>query len=223
MTAPPDIGAAQTGLERERNALQVALIRAAGVTVFFGLSAFQGLVNGLADWRANLGLFGAYELAALALLAATWRVRRFRQWSGYALAFVDVPVLFALQWEGVPISPSPGAMATVAALAFALCISLAAMTLSQALVWAVTAVSAVFSWLLLWRAGLQPASRFVAPIFVLLLGAAAAYVLGRIRALLAQVAAEAANRAKLGRYFSPVVAERLQSSARPRRCRSCAR
>ena len=217
----PDIGAAQAGLERDKNALQVALIRAAGVTVFFGLSAFQGLVNGLADWRANLGLFGGYEVAALALLAVTWRARRFRRWSAYALAFLDVPVLFALQWEGVPISPSPGAMATVAALAFALCISLAAMTLSRTLVWVVTAVSAVFSWLLLWRAGLQPASRLVAPIFLLLLGAAGSYVLGRLRALLAQVAAEAASREKLGRYFSPAVVQQLLEAKGNRAAEAC--
>ncbi len=206
--------AALTLREREQNAVWVALLRAAGVTLLFGLSAYQGLVVGLADWRANLGVFGAYCAASLVLLAVTWWVHPLRRWSAFALAVVDVPALFWLQWLGIPLSPSPGAMATTTALAFAVCTLLAAMTLSRALVWLVTGVGAVASWLLSERAGLAPASRLVAPVLLVLVGAASAYVLGRMQRLLAQVAAEAAHREKLGRYFSPSVVQRLLQDGR---------
>lgn len=44
--------------ERERNALWVAAIRASGVLLLLAISAYQGLVVGLEDWRANLPIFG---------------------------------------------------------------------------------------------------------------------------------------------------------------------
>lgn len=201
--------------EQARNALRVAALRAAGVLALLALSAWQALVAGLADWRANLPIFALYGALAAGLWLVVWRVPATRVRSGLALAFLDVPLLFWLQWEGVPVSPSPGAAATVTAVAYAACILLAALTLSRPLVSAVTAVSAVASGLLLRHAGLSVASSLVAPVLLAVIGAGAAYLVRRLEALLGRVAMEATNREKLGRYFSPNVVERLldQSSA----------
>jgi adenylate cyclase len=195
--------------EVSRNAVRVAVLRAAGVLSLLALSAWQGLVVGAADYRANLGIFALYGFVAAAVAVVVWRVPATRARSGLALALLDVPLLFWLQWEGVPLSPSPGAAATVSALAYAACILLATLTLSSGLVWLVTGVSATASGLLLLRAGLSPASSLVSPILLVVVGAAASYLVGRLRALLGRVALEATCRAKLGRYFSPNVVERL--------------
>lgn len=195
--------------EQARNALRVAALRAFGVLTLFALSAWQGLVAGLSDWRANLPIFALYAALASLVGLVVWRVPSTRARSGLALALVDVPLLFWLQWEGVPLSPSPGAAATVTAVAYAACILLAALTLSRPLVYTVTAVSAVASGLLLRRAGLSAVSSAVAPVLLVVLGAGAAYLVSRLRTLLGRVAREAANREKLGRYFSPNVVERL--------------
>lgn len=195
--------------ERERNALWVAAIRASGVLLLLAISAYQGLVVGLEDWRANLPIFGVYGALAAVLWLLVWRVPMLRSPSGVAVAVVDVPMLFWLQWEGVPVSFSPGAAATVTALAYALCVLLALMTLTARYVWLVTVVSMAGSYLLLRHAGLSVVSSCVAPLLLALTGAASHYLLGRVLALLQRVAAEAASREKLGRYFSPNVVQRL--------------
>ncbi|PZR13312.1 MAG: adenylate cyclase [Archangium gephyra] len=177
--------------------------------LLLAISAYQGLVVGLEDWRANLPIFGVYGALAAVLWLLVWRVPMLRSPAGVAVAVVDVPMLFWLQWEGVPVSFSPGAAATVTALAYALCVLLALMTLTARYVWLVTVVSMAGSYLLLRHAGLSVVSSCVAPLLLARTGAASHYLLGRVLALLQRVAAEAASREKLGRYFSPNVVQRL--------------
>lgn len=204
-----DLTRQYTQAESAHNAVWMAALRAAGVLSLLALSAWQGLVAGLADWAANLPIFGVYGAASVGVLLVSWRLPKVRALSGLALAVVDVPLLFWLQWVAVPISPSPGAAATVTALAYAAVILLAVFSLSPALVWLVTGVAAVASWALLYRAGLSPVSRLVAPILLAVVGGGAHYLVTRVRALLATVAVEATHREKLGRYFSPSVVDKL--------------
>jgi len=198
-----------TRAEASRNAVWMAGLRAAGVLLLLALSAWQALVQGLSDWAANLPIFAVYGAASVLVLLVVWRVPASRNASGLALAVVDVPLLLWLQWVAVPISPSPGAAATVTALAYAAVILLAVFTLEPRLVWLVTGAAGVASWALLFRAGLSPVSRLVAPILLLVVGGGAHYLVTRVRQLLERVALEAAHREKLGRYFSPTVVDRL--------------
>lgn len=198
-----------TDAESAQNAVWMAALRAAGVLALLALSAWQGLVQGLADWAANLPIFGVYGAASALVFLVVWRVPRARKASGLSLALVDVPLLFWLQWVAVPISPSPGAAATITSLAYAAVILLAVFTLKPGLVWTVTGVAALASWALLYRAGLSPVSRLVAPILLAVVGSGAHYLVTRVQRLLTTVAQEATNREKLGRYFSPSVVDRL--------------
>ncbi len=212
MSEPDNAWRASTEAERERNAWWIATIRGGGVLLLLALSAYQGLVVGLADWKANLPIFGVYGALAAVLWLLVWRAPALRATSGLALAVVDVPLLFWLQWEGVPLSFSPGAAATVTALAYSVCVLLATLTLTTWLVWLVTSVSMVGSYLLLRHAGLSVVSSCVAPVLLALVGAGSNYLVGRVQFLLKRVAAEAASREKLGRYFSPNVVQRLLGS-----------
>lgn len=204
----------QSSIEEEqaRNAWWVATFRLGGVTALLAVSAYQGLVAGLADWRANLPIFGVYGAAALVLWLLVRHVKGFGRVSGAALALVDVPLLFWLQWEAVPISFSPGAAATVTALAFEVCVWLAMMTLSVRSVWLVTVSSAVFSYLLERRAGMSQVSSGIPGVLLLLTGAVSHYLVTRVVHLLKRAASEAASREKLGRYFSPNVVQQLLDS-----------
>ena len=198
--------------ERERNAWWVATLRACGVLLMLALSAYQGLVAGLDDWRVNLPIFAVYGALAAALWVLVAKVPGTRAGAGLAVALVDVPMLFWLQWEAVTHSFSPGAAATVTALAYAMCILLAMMTLTASYVWLVTAASMVGSFFLVRHAGLSVVSSSIAPLLLALIGTGAHYLLARVIALLQRVAAEAASREKLGRYFSPNVVQRLLDS-----------
>lgn len=211
-----DLSRTYTQAESAHNAVWMAGLRAVGVLALLALSAWQGLVRGLSDWAANLNIFAVYGAASVLVLLVSWRVPKTRNASGLALALVDVPLLFWLQWVAVPISPSPGAAATVTSLAYAAVIVLAIFTLSPRLVWTVTGVAAVASWALLLRAGLSPVSRLVAPVLLAVVGGGAHYLVTRVRHLLNVVALEATHREKLGRYFSPTVVDRLLTQEGPR-------
>jgi adenylate cyclase len=94
---------------------------------------------------------------------------------------------------------------------FVLLVLLGTLSLSARQVAVVAAVSAVGELLLQERAGIRFGA-WVASVVVLgCASAGASYLVGRVRALVAAVTAEEQRRARLGRYFSPVVAERLSA------------
>jgi adenylate cyclase len=199
--------------ERKNNAWWIATLRLAGVLTMLAISLWQGVVVGLADWRATLPTFAVYGAIAIILWLTMWRFNKAKQVAGLSLALIDIPIIFVLQWQTVPLSASPGAAATVTGVAYALCIVLAAISLSSKLIWivALSAVAALF--MLVRHAGLPVISALTAPILLLVVGAGAHYLVHRVRKLLQRVAIEAASREKLGRYFSPNIVQILLENA----------
>jgi adenylate cyclase len=195
--------------ERKHNAWWIATLRLVGVLTMLALSIWQGLVVGLADWRATLPTFAVYGFIAIVLWLVMWRFNKARAIAGLSLAIIDIPIIFLLQWQTVPLSASPGAAATVTGVAYALCIVLSAMSLSPKLIWVVTLSAVCALFMLVQHAGLSLASSFTAPIILLLVGAGAHYLVHRVCKLLQRVAIEAGSREKLSRYFSPNIVQRL--------------
>lgn len=199
--------------ERKNNAWWIATLRLVGVSVMLALSAWQALVVGLNDWQATLPIIAIYSLIAAVLWLGMWRLNRARENAGLSLALIDVPIIFWLQWQTVPLSFSPDSAATVTGVAYALCIVLVAMSLLPSLIWIVTLTSACALFLLVQHAGLSVISSATAPILLLLLGAGAHFMVNRVGSLLQRILRETRSREKLGRYFSPNVVQRLLESA----------
>lgn len=198
--------------EQTRNARWVALLRLLGVGLIFILTFVLGVVMGQADWAVSVPLSGAYAAAAALLLLGGWRSPNLARLGTLGLALLDVPVIFFIQWAAAPVSPSPGGVAATTALAFAVLIALAAMTVSAGLVWLVAAAASGASYALALHAGIRPGSAVALPVLLVTCAAAAHYLLVRLRALVARVAQEALNKQKLGRYFSPSVVQQLLTS-----------
>lgn len=199
--------------ERKNNAWWIAKLRLAGVSVMLALSTWQALVVGLTDWLATLPIHALYGAIATGLWLGMWRMNKARENAGLSLALIDVPIIFWLQWQTVPLSFSPGSAATVTGVAYALCIVLAAMSLLPRLIWIVTLTSAIALFLLVQHAGLSVVSSTTAPILLLLLGAGAHFLVNRVSHLLQRIIRETRSREKLGRYFSPNVVQRLLENA----------
>ncbi len=92
---------------------------------------------------------------------------------------------------------------------FCALLALAALPLERALIWATWAVAAALQVLLMREAGIAFGALPVAVVVLAVAAAAAAYVTSRLRHLIDAVTAEELRREKLGRYFSPSVAQRL--------------
>lgn len=194
-------------------------VRIAGVGSVLLLSLGLWKLAGQVDWAPNVAVFGAYFPVALGIYLAGLRWPRFAQSAGVAVAVGDVPVVWLLQALALPLAPSPGGMAGFALGIFVFLVLLAALSLSTAQVLLVAALSTVFEIALQRQAHIAPGAWAASAIVLGLSSLASAQLVQRVRGLVARVNDEMARRERLGRYFSPAVAELLnergESAARP--------
>ena len=189
----------------------LARVRLAGVGTVLALVLVVAYAGAQADWRVMVPVFATYAVGAALLALAVRRSDRAAIWAGFAVALLDVPLVFVAQWLSVPVSPSPGGVAGFALGIFVLLVLLSTLSLSRRQTTLVAAISALAEVLLQREAGIRPGA-WVASIVVLGCAAAvAAHLVARVRALVTDVAEEQRKRERLGRYFSPSVAERLQT------------
>ena len=197
--------------QRARAGRMLAGVRLAGVATVLALVLAVAYAGAQADWRVMVPVFATYAVGAALLAVAVRRSDRAAIGAGFAVALLDVPLVFVAQWLSVPVSPSPGGVAGFALGIFVLLVLLSTLSLSRRQTTLVAAVSALAEVLLQREAGIRPGA-WAASIVVLGCAAAvAAHLVARVRALVGNVAEEQRKRERLGRYFSPSVAERLQT------------
>jgi adenylate cyclase len=201
--------------QRVRTARVLAEVRLAGVGVALLLALFQSYGAAQSDWKALVPIVTAYAVTALVLYLAARASERAAHFAGLGVALVDVPMVFVAQWVSLPVSPSPGGVAGFTLGVFVLLVLLGALSLNVRQMLLVVVVAAVCEVLLQREAGIRGGAWAAAVVVLGCAGAGAAHLIGRIRALSARVAAEQRKRERLGRYFSPAVADRLQNQAGP--------
>jgi adenylate cyclase len=208
----PDVAAlVQTALDgqRARTARTLSWVRLAGVLATLGLGAGLAYGAGQSDWKVLLPILGAYAVGALLLHAAVRVSARASRWAGLGVALLDVPMVFLAQSASLPVSPSPGGVAGFALGVFVLLVLLGALALDVGQLLLVALSAAVCEVLLQRAAGIRPGASLAAVVVLGCAAAAAAHLIGRVGALVARVTTEQRKRERLGRYFSPAVAERL--------------
>lgn len=209
---PEQIRARQ--LEEERLSQVRWLTRAR----FHTLSAMGALVGflafglGLADWASGLSLLATYWATAGGLVWLSARRREAAAVSAFALAALDVPAVSLIQYAQMQTTASPAVVATFSVALFAILVGFATLTLDRRVVFATTAAAVGAAFWLQGESGMPVTSRAVASLALVALAATAVHLLARVRALVETVARGEVRREKLGRYFSPAVAARLQDS-----------
>ncbi|MGZ3458438.1 MAG: hypothetical protein ACXU86_08015, partial [Archangium sp.] len=201
--------------ERQHNTVRLALLRFAGVSAVLAITVYLAWGQGQADWAVYLGPFVLYWLCTVATLGVVVRWPSVASLAGLSLALVDVPAIYWLQHLALPVSPSPGGVAGFTLGLYACLIVLSALSLRRTVTFSVTAVAAVAEVHLQREASIDLGACVVAVVVLALTAGAARYLFHRIRLLISAVTREELQRAQLGRYFSPAVAERLQDLASP--------
>jgi adenylate cyclase len=196
--------------ERVRNSLRMSWVRFLAVTAVFGVTLYLGQIRGLADWAIYTTPFAAYWAVTALTLAGVHASKKLARGAGLALAVVDVPAIYWLQSLALPLSPSPGGVAGFTLGIYAMLILLSALSLSRKATLAVMATAAIAEIGLQRLAAISTGAQFASVVALAASAAGASHLLLRIRALLTAVTREELKRARLGRYFSPAVAERLQ-------------
>ncbi|SET47815.1 adenylate/guanylate cyclase domain-containing protein [Stigmatella erecta] len=201
-------------VERGHNALNLAWVRLLGISAVFSVSLYFGRVRGMADWAIYIPPFAAYWSVTALTLVSLLRYERLRKWAGLSLALVDVPAIYWLQHIALPLSPSPGGIAGFTLGIYATLILLSALSLRRTATLVVMGCAAVAELTLQQEAQIDLGAQLAAVVVLGACAAGACHMLLRIRTLLTTATREELKRARLGRYFSPAVAERLQDLGR---------
>jgi adenylate cyclase len=208
---PVDEEALDRTLAAHRAAMahKLGQVRIAGVAsvLLLALGLWKGAA--LADWGPYVRVFGAYLPVAVAVYLAGLRWPAFARSAGVTVALGDVPLVWMLQALAIPLAPSPGGTAGFALGIFVFLVLLAALSLSTRQVVLVAVLSTGFEIALQRQAGIAPGAWVASAIVLGLSSMAAAAIVRRVRGLVARVNDEMARRERLGRYFSPAVADIL--------------
>jgi adenylate cyclase len=197
--------------QRMRTARVLTLVRLAGVAAALALGLFRTYAAGEQDWRVLLPILGAYAAGALLLFLAVRGSSQAARRAGLGVAFIDVPMVFFAQWVSIPVSPSPGGVAGFSLGIFVLLVLLGGLSLDVRQMLVVALTAAISEVLLQREAGIRGGAWAASIVVIGCTAAAAAHLIGRVRALVTGVVTEQRKRERLGRYFSPAVAERLQT------------
>ncbi len=198
--------------ERGRNVLRMQLIRVLGISLAFVVSLYLGLVQGLADWAVILPAFTGYWAVSMGLVAVAWRAPKQARAIGWLAALIDFPVVFYLQHQALPLSPSPGGVAGFTAAIFCAFLAASVLVLDRALIAVAAVVATSLVVVLQQQAGISGGAQAITAVVMGVAAAAGMYVVARTGALIKAVSTEELRLQRLGRYFSPAVASRLQDS-----------
>ncbi|WP_338261308.1 adenylate/guanylate cyclase domain-containing protein [Corallococcus caeni] len=202
-------------VERQSNGRHLAWVRLGAVGVLFTMAVYLGRVRGLHDWDVYLAPFALYLVCTTAVAVAVTASTRIARWASLSVAFVDVPAVYWLQHLALPVSPSPGGVAGFTLGIFAALVLLSALSLRRPVTQLVTLVAILAEVELQRQASIGGGAQVAGAVMLAMTAAGAARLLQRIRLLSAAVTQEELQRARLGRYFSPAVAERLQDRDSP--------
>lgn len=191
---------------RERNARRLGWIRVGAVGAWLFLCALYSDVR--SDFAANVFPLSLYLLAAFGLVFVT-RSKRLSRYSWYALALLDVPAIFITQYNSLPLSPWPGGSAGICLGIFCLVLMLAQSSLLKRNVYTAAGVATVLEAVLLERAGVGLGAWIGCGMILFTFAIIASVMVNQVHALVLGVARDEVMRDRLGRYFSPAVAQQI--------------
>ncbi len=209
VSPPPDadIDAAferNLAAERQRVMRRLNLLRLGVIVMWLLVPPFVG-------WKVSGPGLAVYAVLALAMVVLSHRFAGLCRYEGFAVALVDVPMVFFQQLSAAQMGNSPVTATLMSCAFFAALVALSLLAMD---VWAIAATAAVGSGLLvymLWEVA-PPEYRPMAIVMVCVQGfmaVALGYAARRYQALVHGVAHEQAQRSRLARYFSPEVARRI--------------
>ncbi len=185
--AVPDALHRELTQERIQSARRINLVRLWGVSAFFALFLVLGGLLRLPAWTGNLDLFAIYWTITVAVYVLSRRVERVARVASLAVAFVDMPMVFFLQWATFPTSPSASGVAGFTVGVYVLLVILSALSLENWFIFFTAAVGAAFEVMLQELAGVSTGAMASTVILLGLAASSCAYARSRLVDLVARV------------------------------------
>lgn len=195
---------------REEHRLQVAQrliqIRIVAATIWFAYCLVFSLFGRHADFVVNLPLTAIYAAASAALYVASHRYPAFVRRSWLSLPFIDLPMIFVVQYRGTPLAETPIGAATFSVGILAILIVVAQLSMRIRNVLITASVAIVLEIVLLVRAGLTLYAWLAAVIVLGTIGGTAVAVVEEFESLLTDIVAE---RTRIARDVHDTLAQGL--------------
>jgi adenylate cyclase len=203
----------EAGLARERrySAKRLAILRFTAVSAAFGV-ALAGALRGDEEFRAGIVPFAVYWVLTLGLGALALSRSPLTQWGGLGLGLVDIPMVFLILSKAMRAFADKGVdQFWVGVTVGIMCafVALAALSLRGAVTAIVGAIAIAFALALQSRHQIPVKESIISAFVIAATTAACLFLIRRVQRLLDFEL----KAARLGRYFSPSVRDRLQGVA----------
>jgi adenylate cyclase len=197
--------------ERVRSARFVSVFRFVGISIAFAMNlTVPRVIPEARAFQSDVRFFACYWLVAAAIIWATRNSRLGARLVGLDVAFVDMPFTFLLGWDVVANNPGVVGPAIGTAAFFMLLVLAAAFSLQTWRIVLAAGVGGILETLLLLLAPEGRQFVFWAVPSIVGVAAICAYTTRRTIHLVESAAREQRRRERLGRYFSPQVAARVE-------------
>jgi adenylate cyclase len=211
--APTSLLEREVAAERARIVPRINAIRAVGVSLAFVLTLALGSSGkpGTESWSEMLPYFAAWWVGVVATSAMALYARSRARLFGWLGVLIDFPFVFLLQWKSLAVSPEPGGVAGFTIAVYMVLLAISTLVLDRGLLYAAAALGAVLGIGLQQIVGIDPGAQVMAALLFAVAAVSLAMVVDRVKRLLAAVTQGELRRARLTRYFSPEVAQRLEA------------
>lgn len=198
--------------EQEQSVRRVNLIRLCGASGLLALYVVLDLVLRQAEWGGGaVPMVASYWLAAGGLVLLGRRLKLMAFAAGLAIPLLDLTFIFGLLYSTMG-SGSAAGTAGFAVGVFALFIVLSAITLQRRLIVTCAVVGAGLEIVLQRTAGVTVGAMVATVLLLALVAATCMYLTGRFRLLVETAARDQLRLDRMGRYFSPAVAQLLSQA-----------
>ncbi|MFO0595478.1 MAG: adenylate/guanylate cyclase domain-containing protein [Myxococcaceae bacterium] len=191
--------------QRTRLAVPLAGLRTVAIAAWFLLG-----VSGI--WLVAMWPVGLYGLTAATVFVVSWLKPTWRSTAAWSIALIDVPFIFIAQRQVIPLEPHPGFTAAISASIFLVLPLLTMLTFQRTLLGVVGLSAIAASIALIVEAG-EDLTHGVSALGLVMATCVAAAFGGveLVRRMVRELVEQQQRQARLGRYFSPQVTERLAS------------
>jgi adenylate cyclase len=200
--------------ERLRSIRFLGVFRFVGIAIAFTLNLLVArFIPAALRYQTDVRLFACYLAVASIVFWLTRRPGLAERVAGFDVALVDMPFTFAIGVEVVTKNPTENGPAVSSVMFYALLVLAAAFSLDTRRIVIAAVVGSGFEAGLLWLS--RDGGQFMFWAIPAILGVAAICVYNTQRTirLVERVASEQRRRERLGRYFSPQIAERVEQLA----------
>jgi adenylate cyclase len=203
--------------EHLRSARQLVRLRSLFSVAFLAVMLAFGVLAHRQLQLRSIPLMAVHSALAVALLFGA-RHRSVLRRSWLALPFLDLPAAFGIQWLTMDYATNPGAAAMFTLSIFTLLIVGAQLSMRRRFVFLTALVAALLQSALLWKVGLGYAAAF-AVVLLSVTALGASHLTRRVDLLVHRATEERIARERLGRYFSPAIADRIGNEGLPQQQR----